>query len=261
MMFNPKMLSVEFRNGVTDEKPVEGRRYTLTHNDDTGELFLTVALTYAYDKINSKDRDEVFGDWKRVDNRFILKIYVYVDGNEGREEAFKRDRIFRKELPLALSAIKYGDRKFLENHDDLVDSNIIVRFISAYEELNKVENYGTLNEYNMRIENNKSNENLYMEESILNDNDPLVNEFIITLLNPYIKQEVVKLYNKDMYYCLKDVQVMELIKGKTDNDCEFNYKIYIGVKIGTVQPAYNNLIIEFLVTPNKVSTLSVKNPK
>ena len=29
----------------------------------------------------------------------------------------------------------------------------------------------------------------------------------------------------------------------------------------TMQPAYNNLIIEFLVTPNAVSTLSVKNPR
>ena len=111
-MFDPKMLSIEFRNGITDEKPIEGRKYTLTHNDDTGELFLTVALAYAYDKINSSARDEVFGVWKRGNNRFILKIYLYVDGNQGREEAIKRDRIFRKELPLALAAIAYGeDRK------------------------------------------------------------------------------------------------------------------------------------------------------
>ena len=95
---------------------------------------LTVALAYAYDKINSSARDEVFGVWKRGNNRFILKIYLYVDGNQGREEAIKRDRIFRKELPLALAAIAYGDRKFLDDNDDLLNSNIIVRFISAYEE-------------------------------------------------------------------------------------------------------------------------------
>ena len=262
-MFDPKMLSVEFRNGITDEKPIEGRKYTLTHNDDTGELFLTVALAYAYDKINSSARDEVFGVWKRGNNRFILKIYLYVDGNQGREEAIKRDRIFRKELPLALAAIAYGDRKFLNDNDDLLNSNIIVRFISAYEELNKIENYGTLKDYiNNRMENTpNNNNNIYMEESILNDNDPLVNNFIITLLNPYIKAEITKLYKSDMYYCLKDVEVLEVFKAKQDNECEFNYKIYVGVKVGTMQPAYNNLIIEFLVTPNAVSTLSVKNPR
>ncbi|WP_300260384.1 staygreen family protein [Clostridium sp.] len=262
-MFDPKMLSVEFRNGITDENPIEGRKYTLTHKDDTGELFLTVALAYAYDKINSSARDEVFGVWKRVNNRFILKIYLYVDGKVGKEEAIKRDSIFRKELPLALSTIAYGDRKFLENNYDLLNSKIIVRFISAYEELNKIENYGTLKYYsNNRIENvQNNNNNIYMEESILNDNDPLVNNFIITLLNPYIKDEITKIYNSDMYYCLKDVEVLEVFKAKSDNKCEFNYKIYVGLKVGTVQLAYNNLIIEFLVTPNSVKTISVKNPR
>ena len=145
----------------------------------------------------------------------------------------------------------------------MLSSNIIVRFISAYEELNKIENYGTLKDYsNNRMENvQNNNNNIYMEESILNDNDPLVNNFITTLLNPYIKAEVTKLYNNDMYYCLKDVEVLEVFKAKQDNECEFNYKIYVGVKVGTMQPAYNNLIIEFLVTPNAVSTLSVKNPR
>ena len=56
----------------------------------------------------------------------------------------------------------------------MLSSNIIVRFISAYEELNKIENYGTLKDYsNNRMENVQNyNNNIYMEESILNDNDP-----------------------------------------------------------------------------------------
>ena len=138
-----------------------------------------------------------------------------------------------------------------------------MRFISAYEELNKIENYGTLKDYiNNRMENTpNNNNNIYIEESILNDNDPLVNNFIITLLNPYIKAEITKLYESDMYYCLKDVEVLEVFKAQADNECEFNYKIYVGVKVGTIPPSYNNLIIEFLVTPNAVSTLSVKNPR
>lgn len=260
-MFNPKMLNVEFRNGITDKKPLEGRKYTLTRNNGTEDLSLTVALAYAYDKINQTTRDEVFGVWKRVNNRFILKIYLYVDGKCGREEAIRRNNIFKEELPKSLAAIAYGDRKFLDNNDDLLNSDIIVRFISAYEELNKIENYGILKGYkNNRMENVQNND-IYMEESIFNDNDPLINNFITTLLNPYIKDEVTKIYKEDSYYCLKDVEVLEIFKSNQDNECEFNYKIYVGVKVGTVQPAYNNLIIEFLVTSSGVSTLSLKNPR
>ena len=265
-MFNPRRLSVEFRTGITDEKPVEGRKYTLTHSDETGELFLTVALTYAYDKVNSIKRDEVFGEWKRVDKRFIFKIYVYVDGNGGKTDAARRDKIFRKELPLALSAIKYGDRKFLEYNKELLDSQIIVRFISAYDEFNKVENYGTFKNYNIRaneseLEGNENKEEAYKEESILDDDDPFINTFIVTLLNPYIKEEIVKLYEKDVYYCLKDAELLEVIKVDTENKCEMNYKVYVGLKVGEKQPPYNNFIIEFLVTPTGVVTKSVKNPR
>ena len=258
-MFDSNMLSVDFRNGITDKSPIEGRKYTLTHKDDTGELFLTVALAYAYDKINPLLRDEVFGLWKRVDNRFILKIYLYVDGNKGIEEAKKRNEIFIKELPLALNSIVYGDRDFIENNPTLLKSLIIVRFISAYEELNGVCQYGKIEDfYNDRIE---KKEDIYEEESILNDKDPLVNGLILTLLNPYIKEEITKLYKEDVYYCLNEAEVLEIYKDKENTNCDFNYIIYIGLKVGENPPPYNNFIIEFLVTPNSVQALSVKNPR
>jgi len=40
--FNPEKLTVEYRDIVTATKPIIPRRYTLTHSDDTGELFLTI---------------------------------------------------------------------------------------------------------------------------------------------------------------------------------------------------------------------------
>lgn len=265
-MFNPKRLSVEFRTGITDEEPIEGRKYTLTHSDETGELFLTVALAYAYDKINFVKRDEVFGEWKKINNRFIFKIYVYIDGMGGKEVATKRNRIFVQELPRALSAIKYGDRQFLNNNRELLDSKILVRFISAYDEFNRIENYGTFRDYNIRADKDQtydveSKNNVYKEESILDDNDPFINNLILTILNPYIKEEVVKLYEKDVYYCLKDAEVLEVIKQDTENKCEMNYEAYIGLKVGEKQPPYNNFIIKFLITPTGIISLGVKNPK
>ena len=50
---NPDKLSVEYRGQLTPTAPIRPRKYTLTHSDTTGELFLTVGPTYAEDKITS----------------------------------------------------------------------------------------------------------------------------------------------------------------------------------------------------------------
>ena len=42
--FNPAKLHVTYLPGVTEYTPITGRKYTLTHSDDTGDLFLRLAL-------------------------------------------------------------------------------------------------------------------------------------------------------------------------------------------------------------------------
>jgi Staygreen protein len=148
---NPEKLSVEFRDGVTSTKPIIRRRYTLTHSDVTAELFLTIGLKYAYDKINNM-RDEVLGEW--IKNGETYSYYVYlnvdIDGQFGPEAAAIRDFIFRRELPLALEAIRYGDKEFFSAHPELDNSPIIVFFMSTYPKFNKVENWGTFSNYVLR---------------------------------------------------------------------------------------------------------------
>jgi hypothetical protein len=61
-VFDPEKLYVEFRSGATRTEPILGRKYTLTHSDISAELFLTVGLDFAYDKITSK-RDELLAEW------------------------------------------------------------------------------------------------------------------------------------------------------------------------------------------------------
>ena len=61
-VFNPDKLNVEFRPGVTRTEPILGRKYTLTHSDISGQLFLTIGLEFAYDKITST-RDELLVEW------------------------------------------------------------------------------------------------------------------------------------------------------------------------------------------------------
>ena len=145
---DPEKLTVEFREGVTETAPIIPRRYTLTHSDITAELFLTIAPSYAYDKINVM-RDEVLGEWLVVEESLRYYVYLYVDGQLGQGMASIRNYVFRRELPLALEAIRYGDRRLFDTNPGLDQSPIIVYFLSANPEYNKVENWGTFAEYDI----------------------------------------------------------------------------------------------------------------
>ena len=142
---DPEKLTVEFRDGVTETEPIIPRRYTLTHSDTTGELFLTIAPEYAYDEITQM-RDEVLGEWVMTEEGINYNAYLQVDGT-GQSITGIRDYIFRRELPLALEAIRYGDREFFESYPGLEQAPIIVYFISSYPEYNHVENWGTFADY------------------------------------------------------------------------------------------------------------------
>lgn len=145
---NPEKLSVEFRSGVTATEPIIPRRYTLTHSDITAELFLTIGLSYAYDKITSM-RDEVLGEWVKIGESHYYQVYLHVDGQSSSGETAIRNYVFRRELPLALEAIRYGDKEFFAAHPELDSSTIIVFFMSTNPEYNKIENWGTFAAYNI----------------------------------------------------------------------------------------------------------------
>jgi hypothetical protein len=146
---NPEKLSVEFREGVTTTEPIIPRRYTLTHSDITAELFLTIGLRYAYDKTNAM-RDEVLGEWIKKGESYLYYVYLYVDGQFGPGIAAIRNYVFRRELPLALEAIRYGDREFFTAHPELDNFPIIVFFMSTNPQFNKIENWGTFSDYDIK---------------------------------------------------------------------------------------------------------------
>lgn len=147
-MLNPDKLNVEFREGITTTEPIIDRHYTLTHSDVTADLFLTIGLRFSRDKINIM-RDEVLGRWTKVGGFYVCNVYVDldVDGQFNQTVAAKRNDIFRRELPMALQAIKYGDKRLFIAHPELNISQVIVHFISIYPQFNKIENWGTFAKY------------------------------------------------------------------------------------------------------------------
>lgn len=142
--FDPSMLNVTYFPPATPFKPVDERKYTLTHSDVTGELFLTIGYCYDYDAVNSKFRDEVLAEWKPVMGQYTLLGKLYVTNGEFDENyALIRFHIFQKELPLALTAMVYGDQKFYQNYPWLLDSPIYIQFESSYPQYNQYMYFGT----------------------------------------------------------------------------------------------------------------------
>ncbi len=144
---DPEKLYVEFRPGVTTTEPILGRKYTLTHSDITVELFLTIGLQFAYNKITSM-RDEVLAEWRNSNCGLFLYVYVYV-GDYGPAMNAIRNTIFRRELPLALEAIVYGDKKFTTSNPLLINAPIWIQFDSTDPTYNQFEYWGTAKDYRL----------------------------------------------------------------------------------------------------------------
>lgn len=140
-------LHVSWGPGVTPEAPLVPRRYTLTHSDSSGELFLTIAADYDRKQISGLYtrlmRDEVLAEWQIALSGPELHVFCHVSGGLVFGSAGMRDGIFQHELPLVLEAFRYGDRALFAAHPDLDRSPILVDFRSHLSQYNRVEPWGT----------------------------------------------------------------------------------------------------------------------
>ena len=82
---------------------------------------------------------------------FIFNVYLHVDSKSGVKNTAIRNKIFRRELPLALEAIRYGDRKFFYHSPYLDNAPIMVYFNSALPQYRNIENWGTFAKYKMPV--------------------------------------------------------------------------------------------------------------
>ena len=143
---NPEKLQVNFDTMTSGTKPIIPRKYTLTHSDFSGDLFLTIAAKYDFDKITDM-RDEVRAEWSMVNDEYALMVNVMVDKEKNTVMSAIRNDIFVKELPLALEAIVYGDRELLKSNTSLYKAPIYINFSSVYPMFNRLEFWGTLSDY------------------------------------------------------------------------------------------------------------------
>jgi len=147
---NPEKLHVVFNPSVEPKKLKLPRKYTLTHSDSTGDLFLTISNDYDLKQISDFYtrfmRDEVLAEWQKKNDQFELHFYLHVSGGFVFGWASLRDRIFRSHLPLVFQTFIYGDKSLFENFPQLKESQIFVHFQSKNKKYNKIENFGKIKE-------------------------------------------------------------------------------------------------------------------
>ncbi|MGD8399015.1 MAG: staygreen family protein, partial [Anaerolineae bacterium] len=106
----PEKLHVTLAPGTEPEALRTPRRYTLTHSDMTGDLYLTIDADYDRAKISGLlahlMRDEVLAEWREGKDGHTLHVFCYVSGGLVLGTAGWRDGIFRHELPLVLEAFR-----------------------------------------------------------------------------------------------------------------------------------------------------------
>ena len=144
--FDVKKTTSEFRDGVTDEYPIVGRKYTVTHSDETAIINVVIGLSYAEDKI-TKMRDEVLLNIKYDNDKLIISGIVLVDPPNGIGTKKLRNDIFLREMDKALMAVRYADKEFFEMYPYVDYRPIIIWFYSKDKEYNKCYYFGTMSDY------------------------------------------------------------------------------------------------------------------
>lgn len=148
---NPDRLHTRWEPKIYKDRLLLPRRYTLTHSDRTGDLFLTIGSDYNRTQISGwytrLMRDEVLASWEQDDNGFTLHVYCHVSGGLVFGGAHFREAIFRRHMPLVLEAFRFGDRELCDTHPYLDQAPIIVHFDSKNIRLNRTESWGLFSDY------------------------------------------------------------------------------------------------------------------
>ena len=147
MNFDTNKLETTFIYPATNITPIMGRKYTLTHSDTTGTLFLDIGITHNLYAIDQELRDEVLGKLELIEEKlYILYLYVFI-GDYDFNTSLKRYNIFKSHLSMSIEAIVYGDSYIFDIYPDLINSPIYVKFDSIYPQFNNYEFYGYIKDF------------------------------------------------------------------------------------------------------------------
>jgi hypothetical protein len=148
---NPKALHVNYLDESISQGPIHPRRYTLTHSDQTGDMFLTIGPEYDQAAISGwytrLMRDEVLAEFLVGDEGPELHVYCHVSGGLVIGSARWRYRVFNYHLSDVLQALRYGDAGFIQANPSFDLSPITIHFQSTRRKYNRTEDWGLVRDY------------------------------------------------------------------------------------------------------------------
>ena len=148
--FNRQKLHVHFGDQENTQNSIFPRKYTLTHSDATGDLFLSIGSNYDYKKFSNLYSkllcDEVLGEWQNIE-QIRFDIHCHCSGGIAIGPAKWRDSIFRHHMPMVLKAICYGDISFLIKNQDFQKAPIYVHFHARKKTLDCIEKWGIIHDF------------------------------------------------------------------------------------------------------------------
>lgn len=148
---DPGKLHVTFHEGMSPRKLSLPRRYTLTHSDRTGDMFLTIAADYDREQISGLYtrlmRDEVLAELVRTGQTFLLHVYCHVSGGLVLGTAGWRDGILRHHMPMVIEALRYGDRELIRVRPEIDRAGVMVHFQSSHAGYHRIEEWGELQSF------------------------------------------------------------------------------------------------------------------
>lgn len=159
---NPRKLEVTIQPEMTLRELILPRKYTLTHSDFTGQLFLTIADDYDQSQISGLYtklmRDEVLAEWKQDGERQTFHVYCHLSGGIVVGNASWRLGIFKYHMPMVLQTFRYGDKDVFDLNPELDETEIWVHYHAKEEQFNKREHWGTFADYKLKDPHDQRNE-------------------------------------------------------------------------------------------------------
>jgi len=118
------------------------RKYTNTHNDETGEIYISVGHQYNQILLDSEEarvvQSQVVGKWVKVDCEYQIHFTVLVS-TEQNPNAYIRNFIFCEELGVVLEGFAFAETALLRLHPKLARAKIFVHFKSIDPAYDRVE--------------------------------------------------------------------------------------------------------------------------
>jgi hypothetical protein len=131
--FDASKLHVTFAGSARPGGPLTPRRYTLTHSDRTGDLYLTIGSDYDRRALRALQvrlmRDEVLGEWVVADRGPRLELRMMAQGGIPLfGTGAVRRGIFARYRPLVLAALRRGDGGLAAAHPEMDDAPVLAHF-------------------------------------------------------------------------------------------------------------------------------------